>query len=81
MPVDSLLTQPFGLLHGGRRWCWRRPWGRWQASVQRGQRRLTPTIRSARGPGGLALRQGRAIRSGKLKSSQTVRCGYRVHHD
>lgn len=31
MPVDSRTQQPFGLLHGRRRWCWRRPWGRWQA--------------------------------------------------
>ncbi|SQB21256.1 esterase [Citrobacter koseri] len=30
MPVDARTHQPFGLLHGGVRRRWRRPWGQWQ---------------------------------------------------
>ena len=88
MPVDSRTQQPFGLLHGERRWCWRQ--GRWQAicAAKANKRwwgwRLTPTIRSARGAGCAASAKrctsGRAIRSGKLKSSTNSR-GYVVHLD
>ncbi len=91
MPVDSRTQQPFGLLHGGasvvlaetlgsvagylcsegeKRW-----WG-W---------RLTPTTSVRRAGAGCAASakrctSGRAIRSGKLKSSTNSR-GYVVHHD
>lgn len=91
MPVDSRTQQPFGLLHGGasvvlaetlgsvagylcsegeQRW-----WG-W---------RLTPTTSVRRAGAGCAASakrctSGRAIRSGKLKSSTNSR-GYVVHLD
>ncbi len=91
MPVDSRTQQPFGLLHGGASVVLAETLGSVAGYLcSEGEQKVVGLevnanhIRSARGGRvrGVckALQSGRAIRSGKLKSSTNSR-GYVVHHD
>ncbi|SPX47492.1 ydiI hotdog fold superfamily [Klebsiella pneumoniae] len=91
MPVDSRTQQPFGLLHGGASVVLAETLGSVAGYLcSEGEQKVVGLevnanhIRSARGAGCAASAKrctsGRAIRSGKLKSSTNSR-GYVVHHD
>lgn len=91
MPVDSRTQQPFGLLHGGASVVLAETLGSVAGYLcSEGEQKVVGLevnanhIRSARGGRCAASAKrctsGRAIRSGKLKSSTNSR-GYVVHHD
>lgn len=87
MPVDSRTQQPFGLLHGGASVVLAETLGSVAGYLcSEGEQKVVGLevnanhIRSARGASAKRCTSGRAIRSGKLKSSTNSR-GYVVHHD